>query len=100
LLKQVEDGQGRLHLDSNGHKSKVVSLDMDILLYGSLIRSVEKPLLPHPDIRRFAHVALPLLELDPNLRLADDGKLLSDIAYNLNKSLLNRVDSFILFRKI
>ena len=99
LLKQVEDGQGRLRVDSDGHKSKIVSFDADIVLYGDLVRH-EKPRLPHPDLRRFAHVVFPVLEIAPDLRLPDDNGLLSALSENLNKALLKRLDSFKLFRKL
>ncbi len=52
------------------------TLDIDILLYDNEILQDNILMLPHPGIRERAFVLLPLLDIDPNLRLpGDDCKL-------------------------
>lgn len=43
-------------------------LDIDILLYGSMIVDSERLSIPHPMIKERAFVLVPLLELSPELR--------------------------------
>lgn len=43
------------------------TLDIDILLYGSLVMATERLKLPHPGMLERAFVLVPLLELDPGL---------------------------------
>jgi 2-amino-4-hydroxy-6-hydroxymethyldihydropteridine diphosphokinase len=43
------------------------TLDIDILLYGSLVLDTERLKLPHPGMLERAFVLVPLLELDPEV---------------------------------
>ncbi len=56
-------------------------MDLDLLLHGDSISSV--PPLPHPDVARRRFVAVPLLELDPELTLPGSGARLSAIVATL-----------------
>src|SRR5579864_811033 len=42
------------------------TLDLDLLLYGDLIRSDADPIIPHPRMLQRAFVLLPLMEIAPN----------------------------------
>ena len=50
-------------------------LDIDLLLLGNLELSNSRLVLPHPQLRSRRFVLLPLLELDPDLRLPDGTQL-------------------------
>jgi 2-amino-4-hydroxy-6-hydroxymethyldihydropteridine diphosphokinase len=43
------------------------TLDIDILMYGSLVMDTERLKIPHPGMLERAFVLVPLLELDPEL---------------------------------
>jgi len=63
-LAEIEAACGRLRTDAQGRKSKQVALDFDLLLVGDSLRSYEfrqkSYRLPHADIVKDAHVAVPL----------------------------------------
>jgi 2-amino-4-hydroxy-6-hydroxymethyldihydropteridine diphosphokinase len=52
-------------------------VDIDVLLLGDLELRTERLTLPHPEVTSRRFVLMPLLELDPQLRLPD-GTALSD----------------------
>ena len=62
-LAELESLAGR---DRSGGKFSSRTLDLDLLLYGSLVDEALK--LPHPDIHRYAFVLKPLADLAPSLR--------------------------------
>lgn len=70
ILIEVENACGRMRRDAQGNKSKVVTLDFDIVLYGDAPTTYqygEKTYhLPHADISQYAHVAIPLAEVAPD----------------------------------
>jgi 2-amino-4-hydroxy-6-hydroxymethyldihydropteridine diphosphokinase len=44
------------------------TLDVDLLLYGDLVRDAPDPVLPHPRLHERLFVLVPLAEVDPRLR--------------------------------
>jgi 2-amino-4-hydroxy-6-hydroxymethyldihydropteridine diphosphokinase len=60
---EAEWGRNRLRERPKGERT----LDVDILLWGSLRYSDDALTLPHPGIRERKFVLLPLLELDPDM---------------------------------
>lgn len=56
-LRTIEQQEGRIKQLPDGTKSKVVTLDLDILCGGDAV--------PHPDLLTRAYVALPMAELAP-----------------------------------
>ncbi len=62
VLNEIECRAGRVR-DGSGPGPR--SLDLDLLLYGSLVDG--KLRLPHPDILNYAFVLCPLAELAPDL---------------------------------
>ncbi|MCC6612706.1 MAG: 2-amino-4-hydroxy-6-hydroxymethyldihydropteridine diphosphokinase [Anaerolineae bacterium] len=79
-LKQIEAACGRVRRDAEGRKSSVVSLDLDITLYG------DQP--PHTDLARYAHVAVPLAEIAPDLIPPGESKPLRTLAQRFAESSL------------
>jgi 2-amino-4-hydroxy-6-hydroxymethyldihydropteridine diphosphokinase len=60
------------------HGPRVV--DVDVLLLGDLEWSSERLTLPHPEVRSRRFVLVPLLELDPDLRLPGGDRLAGSLA--------------------
>lgn len=66
--KRVEAERGR-QFDLPRHSPR--PLDVDLLLLGDLELSTDLLTLPHPEVTTRRFVLVPLLELDPGLRLPD-----------------------------
>ena len=64
--KAVERSLGR---EAGGVRHGPRRIDVDVLLLGSLEYSSERLTLPHAEVRSRRFVLVPLLELDPQLRL-------------------------------
>lgn len=80
LLQRIERALGRARTDD---RYAPRTLDLDLLLYGDQVLSSDALTLPHPDIRTRAFVAIPLLELAPDLVLPDSGTTLRSIIESL-----------------
>jgi 2-amino-4-hydroxy-6-hydroxymethyldihydropteridine diphosphokinase len=80
LLQRIERTLGR---ERGSDRYAPRTLDLDLLLYGDQVLSSEALMLPHPDIRDRAFVAIPLLELAPDLVLPDSGMKLRSIVDSL-----------------
>lgn len=59
------------------------TIDLDLCLYGTLVRSSSELTLPHPEILRRACVAVPLADLSPNLPHPVTGETLASLANRL-----------------
>lgn len=70
--KAVERALGRR---PGGPRHAARPVDVDLLLLGDLERADNRLTLPHPQILHRRFVLLPLLELDPELRLPDGRRL-------------------------
>jgi 2-amino-4-hydroxy-6-hydroxymethyldihydropteridine diphosphokinase len=70
--KRVEAARGR-EFDLPRHSPR--PLDVDLLLLGDLELSSERLTLPHPEVTSRRFVLVPLLELDPELKLPDGSSL-------------------------
>ncbi len=81
LLCAVEVGLGRRRT-ADRHASRTI--DLDLLILGDLVLDDARFRLPDPDIRVRPFVALPLLELAPDLVLPDTGEPLSQVAAGLS----------------
>ena len=80
LLQRVERTVGRKRTED---RYAPRTLDLDLLLHGDQVLSSKALTLPHPDIRARAFVAIPLLELAPDLILPDSGTPLRSIVDSL-----------------
>ena len=70
--KEVERSLGR---EAGGRRHGPRPIDVDLLLLGSLEHRSERLTLPHRDALHRRFVLVPLLELDPELRLPDGTSL-------------------------
>jgi 2-amino-4-hydroxy-6-hydroxymethyldihydropteridine diphosphokinase len=68
LCKAIEAERGRAF---GGPRHGPRPIDIDLLLLGDIEMSTERLTLPHPEVSSRRFVLLPLLELDPDLRLPD-----------------------------
>ena len=73
-LKQLHTQAGREYQD-NPFCSR--TLDLDMLLYGDLVRQRLK--LPHQDIEKYGFVLRPMVEVAPELRHPVSGKTMSQL---------------------
>lgn len=77
-LRQIEAACGRVRRDAEGRKSTVVVLDLDIVIYGDEA--------PDDDLTRYAHVAVPMADIAPDLIPAGESKPLHTLAQRFAKS--------------
>ncbi len=81
LLRAVEEGCGRRR---GGDRWAPRTIDLDLLLHGETVS--RDPPLPHPDVTRRRFVAVPLVELGPDLVLPGGGPRLAAVAAGLPAS--------------
>jgi 2-amino-4-hydroxy-6-hydroxymethyldihydropteridine diphosphokinase len=74
VCKAIEADHGR-DFDDPRHAPRPI--DIDLLLLGDIVLSTDRLTLPHPEVTSRRFVLLPLLELDPDLRLPDGAALRS-----------------------
>ncbi|MDP9184901.1 MAG: 2-amino-4-hydroxy-6-hydroxymethyldihydropteridine diphosphokinase [Actinomycetota bacterium] len=67
----VEAALGRVRNERWGPRT----IDIDVLLWGDLVRVDAELTVPHPRLHERAFVVLPLLDLDPDPRLPDGRRL-------------------------
>jgi 2-amino-4-hydroxy-6-hydroxymethyldihydropteridine diphosphokinase len=93
LLKKIED---KLKRERSEDKNSSRTIDLDLLLYGDLKFKSNNLIIPEPDIHSRDFVAIPLMELAPNLILPDTHEKLSNI---VNKFEVNSLKAEISFTK-
>jgi 2-amino-4-hydroxy-6-hydroxymethyldihydropteridine diphosphokinase len=76
LLRRIEEAEGRRR---GGDPFGPRPIDLDLLLHGDAASSTPDLPLPHPDVLHRRFVALPLLELAPDLALPGSGVRLSTL---------------------
>lgn len=82
VLRRIEDDLGRRRTsDPNSPRP----IDLDIILYEERVSREGGIIIPAPDIRTRAFVAVPLLELAPDLVLPDDGARLKDLVRSMDR---------------
>jgi 2-amino-4-hydroxy-6-hydroxymethyldihydropteridine diphosphokinase len=62
LLKKIEDKHGRARSDAT---PALVTLDIDVLIYGDKVGNFAGVILPRPEITTAAHVLWPLAQIAP-----------------------------------
>jgi 2-amino-4-hydroxy-6-hydroxymethyldihydropteridine diphosphokinase len=72
VCKVIEAEHGRA---LGGPRHGPRPIDIDLLLLGDIAMGTDRLTLPHPEVTSRRFVLLPLLELDPELRLPDGTKL-------------------------
>ena len=75
-LQALEQQHGRVRLERWGPRT----LDLDLLLYDDLEMATEVLTLPHPEMARRNFVLVPLAEIAPDLRMADNRPLTAWLA--------------------
>jgi len=80
LLQHIERALGR---ERAADRYAPRTMDLDLLIYGDQVSSSKGLVLPHPDIRQRRFVAIPLLELAPDLTLPDSGTALHSMVSSL-----------------
>ena len=92
LLVEIENLCGRVRVDAEGNKSQVVALDFDLLLYGDEVTVYEfnqkTYRLPHEDIVKYAHVAVPFAHIAPDTIHPDTKQTMLTIATDFAASQL------------
>jgi 2-amino-4-hydroxy-6-hydroxymethyldihydropteridine diphosphokinase len=72
VCKAIEVEHGRAF---GGPRHGPRPIDIDLLLLGEIEMSTDRLTLPHPEVTSRRFVLVPLLELDPDLRLPDGTEL-------------------------
>lgn len=85
VLRPLEAALGRRR---TALKSAPRSIDLDLVLYGSLVLDDEAAglRLPHPDLLTMAYVAVPCADVAPEMRHPLSGETLASIARRLSSS--------------
>ncbi len=91
VLRKVEALVGR---QRSNDKYAPRTIDLDILLYGNLVRSDEGLVIPDPDIADRPFLAIPVSELAPDLVLPGAGICLGDIAATHARGKMQPLDEF------
>lgn len=87
LFRKMEEDFGRVRTED---KYQPRPIDIDIVLYGDIILNDEGITIPDPDLVKYAHVLVPILELNPSLVYPVTGESLSDIAKRMDTSNLHK----------
>jgi len=78
VLRRIEEELGRTR-GTNRYAPRTI--DLDLLIYGSMAINEPDLRVPDPDIRSRPFLAVPLLQLAPDLVLADNGERLADVCH-------------------
>jgi 2-amino-4-hydroxy-6-hydroxymethyldihydropteridine diphosphokinase len=79
-LREIEDAHGRVR---GGARFSSRTLDLDILLYGDVVRHDGRFDVPRDEIPRYAFVLLPLVEIAGSFVHPETGERLADMAARL-----------------
>ena len=83
-MLRIERDMGRVRQRRWGERI----IDLDLLLFGEEVADDPELILPHPRMRERAFVLVPLLEIEPEMRLPDGERLadcLARLAYSLEE---------------
>jgi len=75
-LRQIEKECGRIR---TGDSYASRTLDLDLILYDDLVLSGPELVLPDPQIKERTFIYIPLLELEPDIRLPGDKSALAGL---------------------
>lgn len=89
-LRKIEERLGRRR---NGDKYSPRQIDLDLIWYGSLEVTSDGLILPDPDIYERAFLAIPLLELAPDIMLPGKTSL-KEIAATLDRKGMEEMASY------
>lgn len=99
VLRPIEERLGRTRTED---RYAARTIDLDLILYGDVVVNEMHLRLPDADIRTRPFIAVPLLELAPDLTLPDDGVRLADlaIAHEIDSLYLDETLTDLLKRKV
>ena len=83
VLREVERRLGRVR-SADSYASRTI--DIDILLYGRVVIAESDLTIPDPEITRRAFLAVPLLELDPNIIIPGTGRSLASFVTDADRA--------------
>lgn len=87
VLSELEQRHGRCR---EAKKFSSRTLDLDLILYGDLVRTDRKPYLPRDEIARYAFMLEPLVEIAPDVRNPLTGELYAGLWAAYDKSTLEQ----------
>jgi len=93
VLDTIEKKLKRVRMED---KNAPRTIDMDIVLYDDQVFEYEhidgrRRQVPDPDLLKFAHMAVPIAELAPDMLHPETAEPLADIAQRLTKSASNEI---------
>jgi 2-amino-4-hydroxy-6-hydroxymethyldihydropteridine diphosphokinase len=83
VLELIEEELGRVR---TADKNAARTIDLDITLFNDQVLDIEHRHIPDPDLLRYAHVAVPVADLAPQVRHPETGQTLQQIADSLPHS--------------
>jgi len=91
-LLQIEKEMGRIRDPNN--KASPRTIDFDITLWGNHVFDYgSKPWhIPDSDLLTYAHTAIPITDVAPNMPHPETGQLISEIASNFSNADITPVD--------
>jgi len=82
-LRSIEARMGR---DRTGDKYQPRTIDLDIELFGDEAIQIEGKPVPRPDLGEYAHLLLPMCDVDPDRKVPGSGSLLRELAMSHDRS--------------
>ena len=87
VLLEIESKLGR---QRKTDKNLPRTIDLDIILFNDEVFDYEHRHIPDPDLQKFAHVAVPVAEISPNLLHPETGIAMLEIADELVREFSRR----------
>jgi 2-amino-4-hydroxy-6-hydroxymethyldihydropteridine diphosphokinase len=91
VLRGIEERLGRKRTED---KYASRTIDIDIIVYGNLRLSSKDLVIPDPEIKRRAFLAIPLCEIEPGLVLPATGGTIKEVASRFNAHRMIRQENF------
>lgn len=91
ILRPIENSLGRKR---SADKYAPRTIDLDLLIYGDLVMDAEDIRLPDPEILQRPFLAIPLLELAPDLLLAGYNLRIGEIAARLPQDGMRSLEDY------
>ena len=91
VLRPIEKALGRVRTED---KNAPRTMDLDLLLYGNRVITGPRLTLPDPGILDYPFVAIPLLDLAPDLILPNAPRTLREFARGMEASTLSPLPTF------